>query len=143
MNRMQRFQQALRVRTLYPLALALALYLSARPVSAAQSNNETWTFLQEVEGVKFYYQSSDCSGQQTLLLRVVNGEAGTVTGQWVLHITNNEGELRLPGLLLSLEGGKELIGSCENFDPELSVPFSFSDPASLSLSINASIIREQ
>ncbi|MFD2999131.1 hypothetical protein ACFS7Z_02075 [Pontibacter toksunensis] len=123
------------------IALTIMVSLMAAPITRAQSTSSDWTFLKEVNGVSFYYLLSDCKGNQTLLLRVVNGGPENVAGNWELAVKTDQSELKLPGLLIPLEGGKELIGSCEQQDPAIYVPLRISDSASLELTINANISK--
>lgn len=120
------------------IALTLILCLTAAPPTRAHINSD-WTFIREVNGVNFYYQLSDCKGSQTLLLLVVNSGHEKVAGNWELFVKTDHIDMRLPGFLIPLEGGREISGSCEMQDPTTFVPLRITDPASLELSISATI----
>jgi hypothetical protein len=126
-------------------ALLMFVLLFNKPVLAQASmnrdiHNGEWTLIQTVDQVKFYYQTSLCNGHSFLLLKVVNGNAATVHGSWQMDVQSNSQKRKCMGLLLPTTPGQSRVGSCEKPDPDMVIPFTNLNTATLQISLEAKII---
>lgn len=129
-----------RKRLLRGLFLLFSILLSSQGFGTSSNPaSSEWTLIKEVEGVSFYYQISDCSGNQVLMLRVVNGSAQKITGHWMLEISAGDSKLKFPGVLMPVETGSEEAANCTMQDPHLSIPMPALDMSSIEISIVATI----
>ena len=125
-------------------ALLMFMLLSSKSVLAQTSlnrdiHNGEWTLIQTVDQIKFYYQTSLCNGHSFLLLKVVNGNAATVQGSWQMDVQSNSQKRKCMGILLPIMPGQSRIGSCGKPDPDMVIPFSSLDPATLKISLKTTI----
>lgn len=130
----------------YSLIFALLIFvpLFSKPVLAQTSinkdiHNREWTLIQTVDQVKFYYQTSLCNGHSFLLLRIVNGNASSVHGSWQMDVQSNSQKRKCMGVLLPTMPGQSRVGSCANPDPDMVIPFTNLELATLRISLEAKI----
>jgi hypothetical protein len=100
---------------------------------------ENWKLIQEVQGVKFYYQVSQCHGHPFLLFKAANGSAAKVRGTWEIKVQNGDQARMCVGVLRPTPAGQAQTGSCERPTPDMVVPFPDLDPAALQVSVTAKI----
>ncbi len=113
--------------------------LAQAPAPAPVSGAENWKLIREVQGVKFYYQVSQCHGHSFLLFKAANGNAGTVHGAWEIKVQHGDRQRTCVGMLRPTPAGQAQEGSCERPSPDLVVPFPDLDPAALQVSVTAKI----
>jgi|GEM_PF-4661264 len=113
--------------------------LAQAPSPAPVPGEENWKLIQEVQGVKFYYQVSQCHGHSFLLFKAANGTAGTVRGTWEIKVQHGERSRMCVGVLRPTPAGQAQAGSCERPVPDVAVPFPDLDPATLQVSVTANI----
>ncbi len=131
------------------VAACACLFLMGNGLAQAQApapgptpGGEDWKLIQEVEGVKFYYQVSQCNGHSFLLFKAANGNAGTVRGTWEIKVQHGERKRLCVGVLRPTPAGEAQAGSCERPSPDLTVPLADLDPAALQVSVTARIIPQ-
>jgi hypothetical protein len=127
----------------------LCIFLGAQGRSLAQApspapapGEESWQLIEEVQGVAFYYQVSQCNGHPFLLFKAANGNAATVRGTWEIKVQAGDRSRMCVGVLRPTPAGQAQAGSCERPTPDLVVPFPALDPATLQVSVTAKIITQ-
>lgn len=123
----------------YVLLLLFFILLSNQGAGANSTAQAEWTLIKAEDGVSFFYQVADCSGNKVLLLRVVNASTQKVAGHWMLSISSGNNIQQFPGVLMPLESGSEAAANCSMLDPQLSIPLPELDIASLQLSISVTL----
>jgi hypothetical protein len=98
--------------------------------------------IEEVQGVTFYYQVSQCNGHSFLLFKAANGNPATVQGTWEIKVQHGDQTRMCVGVLRPTAAGQAQAGSCERPSPDLAVPFAALDPAALQVSVTAKIISQ-
>jgi hypothetical protein len=122
--------------------LLLSTPISASAQAGARADEESWTLIQTVDKVNFYYRASQCHGHSFLLLKAVNENATTVHGFWEIKARSGEKTRMYVGVLRPLAAGQAQAGSCERPDPDMVIPMMNVDPASLQFSVTARITRK-
>jgi hypothetical protein len=120
-------------------AACLSTLLAGSHAFAQTLEEPTWTFIQEVNKVKFYYQQSECNGHPFLLLRVVNDNASEVRGHWRLNIQDGERKFESIGMLMGMTASVTKDGNCNKPEPDLMVPFKLSGTTAPKFTVEASI----
>lgn len=113
--------------------------LAQAPSPGPTPEEENWKLIQEVQGVKFYYQVSQCHGHAFLLFKAANGNAATVHGSWEIKVQNGNQARMCVGVLRPTAAGQAQAGSCQRPTPDMVVPFPDLDPATLQVSVTAKI----
>ncbi len=123
----------------FALLAGNGISLAQAPSPAPGPGDENWKPIREVEGVTFYYQVSQCHGHPFLLFKAANGNAGTVRGTWEIKVQNKGRTRMCMGVLRPTPSGLAQAGSCERPAPDVAVPFPDLDPATLQVSVTATI----
>ncbi|HEX8532441.1 MAG TPA: hypothetical protein VF646_20540 [Cytophagales bacterium] len=116
--------------------------LAQVPSAAPAPGDENWQLIEEVQGVTFYYQVSQCNGHPFLLFKAANGNAATVRGTWEIKVQNKGRTRMCMGVLRPTAAGQAQAGSCERPAPDVAVPFPDLDPATLQVSVTARITSQ-
>jgi hypothetical protein len=116
--------------------LGNGLSLAQAPSPGPTPGEENWKRIQEVQGVTFYYQVSQCNGHSFLLFKAANGNATPVRGTWEIKVQHGDQRRTCVGILRSTPAGQAQAGSCARPTPDLVVPFPDLDPAALQVSGN-------
>jgi hypothetical protein len=107
------------------LVLAVSTLLFNYPSSAQTSDTEDWTFIQEVEKVKFYYQKSNCNTQDFLLLKIVNENNNEIHGSWRLLVQDGTSKHKFMGVFMEMKAGVAKMGLCSKPEANLMIPNQF------------------
>lgn len=144
MNSKNPFPKRLKHKLLFFCIMSLVYCLFLPMHLQAQTENEDvgWAFIQEVEGVKFYYEKGECAGQPVLFLKLSNGNATSVSGSWKLTIEADKGDLIFSGMFMPIITGGESTGSCNAQDPRLVIPADLNALQVMKLTMEASIEKE-
>lgn len=121
------------------LVILISLFLPLKIKAQTENEDVGWTFIQESEGVKFYYQKGECDGQNVIFLKVSNSNAVMVTGSWKLNIEASPHKLIFYDVIAPTEAGKELVGTCISPDPGLIIPVDYSSFLIQEVSLTATI----
>ncbi len=131
------------------LAACVCIFLGGNGRSLAQAPSpaptpaeENWQLIEEVQGVTFYYQVSQCNGHPFLLFKAANGTAATVRGTWEIKVQNKGRTRMCMGVLRPTPAGQAQAGSCERPAPDVAVAFPDLDPAALQVSVTARITSQ-
>lgn len=137
---LKRFEQKLLLLCLPILVCMLFVPITLK--AQTEIEYDGWIYIQESEGVKFYYAKGVCEEQPVLFLKMINGNTTQITGSWNLAIEADERNLVFSDIIMPINAGGEAFGSCSSLDPRLLIPADLSALHINKIIITASIEKE-